>query len=1027
VIVMRRACIRWPCAIALGLLVWSRCAWALNPALDLSQYAHTAWKIRDGFPPGTIETVAQTPDGYLWLGTEFGLFRFDGIRNVRWQPPRDQHLPSDYITKLLAARDGALWIGTTKGLASWKNGSLTHYTELAGSGILSLIEDHEGSIWAGSVGFPRGDLCRIQKGSVRCYGDEVRFGVAITGLAEDARGNLWAGVRTGIWRWKPDPPKFIPLPGAAGQTSLGVGEDGGVLFGRFEGIRRLVEGKTAPYRLPGTSGEVDARGFLRDRDGGLWIAILGRGVVHVHQGRTDTFAQTDGLSGDSVLALFEDHEGNIWVSTSDGLDRFRDFAVTTFSANQGLRNVRSGGVLAAKDGSIWLGTANGLSKWNHGSVTIYGSRSDRSERTAQQLAVREIAGGFLNEPLGGLFQDGRGRIWVSTRAGVGYLERDRFITIGSVPDGFVTSMAMDLAENLWIANQDRGLLRLSPDHEVQRIPWATFGSKGHGMALAADPVQGGLWLGFYQGGVVYFRDGQLRSSYSRADGLAEGRVNDLRFDREGALWVATDGGLSRLTKGRIATLSSKNGLPCDAVQWTMEDDAESFWLKMPCGLVRVARSGLDAWAAAADKAGRTIPTRVFDSSDGVRSLADLGTYTPHAAKSPDGRLWFTTPDGLSVIDPRHIPFNKVPPTVHVEQVIADRKTYAADVQRRLPPLTRDLEIEYTALSLMAPEKMRFRYKLEGYDRDWQEAGTRRQAFYNELPPRNYRFRVMASNNNGVWNEAGASFDFSIEPAYYQTTWFRSVFVAVLLALLAALYRLRLLYLNRQFAIRLDARVQERMRIARDLHDTLLQSFQGVVLKFHAVTYRLPDRPEAKKELEAAIEQARQALAEGRDAVQGLRSSVVVTNDLARAITTFGEGLACDQDGRHAPEFHVVVEGTSRDLAPLVRDEVYRIAGEALRNAFRHAEARRIEVEIHYDTRRLRMRVRDDGKGIDQRLMDQGGRAGHHGLPGMHERARLVGGKLAIWSELHSGTEIELSIPAAVAYGETPVSARKATG
>ena len=236
-------------------------------------------------------------------------------------------------------------------------------------------------------------------------------------------------------------------------------------------------------------------------------------------------------------------------------------------------------------------------------------------------------------------------------------------------------------------------------------------------------------------------------------------------------------------------------------------------------------------------------------------------------------------------------------------------------------------------------------------------------------------------------------------------------------LLWLLYRLRLRQVVRHYNLRMEERVNERTRIARDLHDTLLQSFQGALLKFHAVTYRLPDRPEALKELEGAIEQARQAIAEGRDAVQGLRSSVVVKNDLARAITTFGEGLASDQDGRHAPDFRVHVEGASRDLAPLVRDELYRIAGEALRNAFRHAGARRIEVEIHYDTRRLRMRVRDDGKGIDPQVLSAGGRSGHHGLPGMRERAELVGGNLAVWSELDAGTEIELTIPSAIAYAK----------
>ena len=265
--------------------------------------------------------------------------------------------------------------------------------------------------------------------------------------------------------------------------------------------------------------------------------------------------------------------------------------------------------------------------------------------------------------------------------------------------------------------------------------------------------------------MAYFKDGQVRASYASADGLGEGRVDDLQLDRDGTLWAATEGGLSRVKNGRVATLTSKNGLPCDTVHWVMEDDDHSFWLYTACGLVRIARTELDAWVA---DPKRTIQTTVFDSSDGVRSHALTSGYSPRVAKSADGKLWFLPCDGVSVIDPRHLPFNKLPPPVHIEQITADRKTYDASSNLRLPPLIRDLEIDYTALSLVAPEKIRFRVKLEGHDPDWKDVGNERKAFYNDLPPRNYRFRVMACNNSGVWNEAGASFDFSIAPAYYQT-------------------------------------------------------------------------------------------------------------------------------------------------------------------------------------------------------------------------------------------------------------------
>jgi signal transduction histidine kinase len=397
-------------------------------------------------------------------------------------------------------------------------------------------------------------------------------------------------------------------------------------------------------------------------------------------------------------------------------------------------------------------------------------------------------------------------------------------------------------------------------------------------------------------------------------------------------------------------------------------------------------------------------------------------------KSSDGRLWFLPWDGASVVDPAHLAFNQVPPPVNIEQITADRKSYDVTAEEngrvRLPALSRDLEIDFTALSLVAPEKIRFRYKLEGYDSDWQDVGNRRQAFYTNLPPRNYRFRVMACNNSGVWNEAGTFLDFAIAPAYYQTLWFRLLLVATLLTVLALAYQLRLRQVARQFNVRMEERVAERTRIARDLHDTLLQSFQGVLLKFHAVTYLLPHRAdEAQQKLEDVIEQAEQAINEGRDAVQGLRSSTVVTNELAQAITTLGEELAADQTIQHPPEFRVIVEGTSREMVPLVRDEVYRIASEALHNAFRHAQAGRIEVEILYDRRRFQLRVRDNGKGIEPKVLVEGAQTGHYGLAGMHERAKLVRGQLTVLSRDNSGTEIELVVPGFAAYAKSQVARR----
>jgi signal transduction histidine kinase len=383
-------------------------------------------------------------------------------------------------------------------------------------------------------------------------------------------------------------------------------------------------------------------------------------------------------------------------------------------------------------------------------------------------------------------------------------------------------------------------------------------------------------------------------------------------------------------------------------------------------------------------------------------------------KSPDGKIWFLPRDGVSELDPRHLPYNRVPPPVHVEQLTADGKQYDP-ARGPLPPLVRDLTIDYTALSLVIPEKVHFRYKLEGQDKDWREVVNVREVHYTNLAPKHYRFVVKACNNSGVWNEEGAALDFAIAPAYYQTNWFRALCVAAFLVLLWTAYQLRLRQLARQFNMRLEERVGERTRIARELHDTLLQGAHGLLLRFEVVSQLWADRPkEAKEKLESAIKQTADFITEARDQVQGLRESTIQGNDLALAISTLGQDLAT-VSANHPPTFRVAVEGAARNLHPILRDEIYKTAAEALRNAFRHAQAQHIEVEIRYDNEQFRLRVRDDGKGIDAAILSREEREGHYGLPGMRERATIMGAKLTVWSEVDAGTEVEVCVSARSAY------------
>jgi len=951
------------------------CAFALDHSLDISQYAHTAWRVRDGFAKGFIYAIVQTPDGYLWLGTEFGLLRFDGVRAVAWTPPNGQ-LPSNNIPTLLVTQDGNFWIGTTKGLASWKDGKLTSYSELNGSRISALLEDRTGTVW-------------VATGEPRIFGENVGP------INPDPAGKFWVGLEKGSGKWKPGRPESLEMPGNDyGLSLLGDREKSALLA-------------SSDRRVPGPANWQGSKApqVLRDRDGGVWVGTPDRGLIHFHQGRKDVFSEADGLSGDTVTALLQDQEGNIWAVTTNGIDRFREYAVSNISIKQGLSSINSVSIVGAKDGSVWVSTYNGLNRWKDGRIDVL-LRPGSSQHPGAPEGVPYS-----------LFEDSGGRLWFSTVLEFGYLRNDRFVPVSEVPGGRVVSMAEVPSGHLWLAKEDYGLFHLFQGHLVEKIRWTALGHNDHASVVVADASQHGVWLGFSGGGVSYFVDGAIRKSYSAADGLGAGRVNSLRFGPRGALWVATENGLSRIKNDHVTTLTTRNGIPCDTVQWSMDDTDHFIWVYTACGLVRIPRAEMDAWV---DDPSKSVQATLLDVSEGVRTHSYV-SVVQDVTKASDGRIWYVAYDGVSVIDPPHIPFNKIPPPVHIEQVTADGKTYEAENGLRLPAGVRNLAIDYTALSLVAPEKVRFRYKLEGQNGNWHEVVNDREVQYTDLPPGDYHFRVLACNNSGVWNEEGALLDFSIAPAYYQTTWFRLALVVLFLALLWAAYMFRVRHLAMQFNRTLEARVSERTRIARDLHDTLLQSFQGLLLRFQSVAKLLPGRPdEAKQRLDNAIQQAAEAITEGRDAVQGLRSSAFETNDLATAIVAIAEELKKDSAVGESPVVDLEIEGAPRGLNPVVRDEAYRIAGEALRNAFRHAQARRITVEIRYDKRHFRLRVRDDGKGIDEEALQRQS-SGHFGLPGMRERAEIVGGRLEVWSKPNSGTQAELSIPGNIAYHGGPTS------
>jgi len=1019
----------------ISITLWASYSFALDPSLDVSQYAHTAWKVRDGFTQTSIKSVAQTPDGYLWLGTSFGLYRFDGVRAVPWQPPTGQQLPGNNIQSLLVAGDGTLWISTLSGVASWKDGQLKQYPEVVGQIFGPLMRDWGGKVWLGAES--PGRLCAAQVGKVQCYGAGT-FGQMVRALYEDHDRNLWIAGETGIWRWGPGIPTNHPFRVGMFEAD-GITEDdrGRLLLATGDGLKELDGGRIQTYQLPGLAGPFKPRGlfhipaigqsralrFFRSRDGSMWIATL-QGLLHVHQGRTDIFRAADGLSGDFVSGFLEDREGNVWVNTESGLDRFRRYVFEDISADQRLSTSDIYSVQATSDGTIWIGSPGGVYRWKDGRINAYRGQAQQNGREYEDpINIHEGRAAIEDSGLAGipasLGQDDRGRLWASTSEGVFYLSGRHFIRVSGVPGGGVFGIAGDGQRGVWISHGTKGLFHVAPGEYFQQIPWSQLGRKGSGArALLPNASDGGVWLGFFEGGLIYLKDNQIRVSYTSADGLGKGRVNGLRFGAGGTLWASTEGGLSRIRHGRILTVSKKDGLPCDEAHWSVEDVDHFVWLSMPCGLVRVASSELDDWVS---DSSRKLKLTVFDNSDGAVSVGIYGSIGPHVTQSPDATIWFVQTDGVSVINPRNLPFNQLRPPVHIERVIADRKSYdlesGQNANVELPPRLRNLEIDYTALSLVAPQKVRFRYKLEGRDTDWQDADTRRAAFYTDLSPRKYRFHVIACNNDGVWNEIGASLDFAVAPAWFQTMWFRLLCVLAFGSLIWLAHTLRLRSITWHIQGRLGARIEERERIARELHDTLLQSFQGAVFQFQAARrLLLRNTDNAMQVVDEAIQAAEQGITEGRAAIHDLRPDDADQRDLPQLLKATGDELTGSRQwGGNIPTFSLVVEGKQRDLSLMLQTEIYMISREVIRNAFAHAVASHIEVEIRYDRNQLQVRIRDDGKGINSQIIKSAGRSGHWGIPGMRERAQRIGAHLDFWSEEGAGTEIQLTLPASVAY------------
>jgi len=1036
-------------------IVLGCCVFGASSDTPASLYQFTHLSVADGLSQSDVRAIVQDRQGFMWFGTWLGgLNRFDGytFKVYKHDASDNKSLSNDSVRKLYVDRDGVLWVGTNAGVDRYdgETDSFIHYDNRA-DGPTHLphffYQDKSGTLWLSSSD----GLSRFDRASGRFYtyrrnaNDPTLFGdTNVWPICEDrTTGLLWVGADDGLTlldrlsghftRYKNDPKD----PGSlSSSVVVHIFQDRtGILWvstarglNRFNPRRRTFTRYRHDPKNPNSLSDDYVVQTYEDRAGRFWVAT-NNGLNLMDRSR-GSFAHylhdpddPSSLSSNVINpgALYEDPGGTFWIGTrSTGIDRLPVQAKGFVNYRYKARDANSpgsdaiGGLAIDSAGHLWLGTETGLDRFDGHTFKHYPA-DPKDPRTLTPGPQRMVV------------QDAKGAVWTGTfGGGLDRLDRERVThfrhdpkNLDSLANDTVASLVPDLKGGLWIGD-GKGMDYFDGQHFTHFSPDPTnpAGVPDEWM----DPLlldRGAMvWCATPSMGLVRFDTKVQRSSVYLLDPTQPGieaanRVHDIYFDGA-SLWVAAATGLFRFDPATgmfTRHYTEKDGLPSNSTVGVLGDAKGNVWVSTVKGLSKFEPS--------------TEKFRNYDSYDGLPGN-EFSLFS--RTKAPDGRLYFGGMNGLTAFYPDMLLDNPTPPRVMLTELEVFNEPARIGVKNS--PLQKAINLsstitlrhdqsvfrfQFAALDFTAPQKSRYAYKLESFDKEWQYTDAKRRfATYTNLDPGDYTFRVKASNGDGIWNVQGVALHVRILPPWWNTLSFRAVCALILLTMFWGAYRFRIHQLHQQFEMTLEARVSERTRIARDLHDTLLQSFQGLLLQFKAISYRLQPG-DIRKSLDAAIGEASRAITEGRDAVQGLRTSAVETNDLAVAIRAVGEELASAEASQSPSTFHVFVEGTPRSLHPILRDEVYRTATEALRNAFRHAKAHQIEVELRYDEKDFKVRVRDDGKGIDREILSSDGRKGHFGLHGMRERAKLAGGELAIWSEVDSGTELELTIPASRAY------------
>lgn len=967
---------------------------AVDAERAMSQYIRDQWGNDRGFPGGPVYAVTQSQDGYLWIGAEKGLVRFDGLTFRLFEPRGSTSRAGPTVLGVAAAPDGSVW-------ARLRGVALVRYHHGAFENILADVGLPESVVSAMLRG--HGDrmlLATLSRGAV-AYASG-RFGAIaspkalpsssfVISIAEGGDGEFWLGTRdAGLIRVQGGRVTRLTdgLPDLKINCLL-AGENGDLWIGTDKGVARWTGTEITRSGIPAALGAVPALAMIQDRESTIWIAAGARGLLRVSRHGVAESAERRDWSPRHVAAVFEDRDGNLWVGTDRGLERWRNPVFTTYSTAQGLPSESIGPIYVDSSERAWFAPTDG------GLYSMYAGATTRiTEAGLDTDVVYSIDGGgeeiWIGRQRGGLTR-------ITLRAGG--LVAERFTRANGLAQDSVYAVRRSRDGAVWAGTLSAGASRLK--NGAFTTYDRTNGLPSNTVASVLDTADGTIWFATPNGLSALSPRGWR--TYTTEEGLPSNDVNTLCEDSAGNLWVGTAGGPAVVHAGHLRALHDAPAVLRTSILGFAEDGVGSLWVNTADRVLRVNRDAL--LRGVLGDGG----VREYGVADGLLGLESAKRHRTVVADSR-GRIWFALTRGLSMADPGRADKRALPALTHVEEISADGAQFDLRGPLELPSGRRRIAIGYAGLSLSVPERVMYRYRLDGFDLDWSAPVADRQAVYTNLGPGAYRFRVRASNGDGLWNGAEASLPFEILPTFWQTAWFQLSAVLFCGVVGWGLYRLRVRQMARQLSVRFEERLGERTRIAQELHDTLLQGFVSASMQLHVAVERLPEDSPARSSFSRVTDLMGRVIEEGRNAVRGLRSSDSTPHDLEHAFSGIQQEFSLEP----AVAFRVIVEGKRRPLRPSIRDEVYRIGREGLVNAFRHSRAKSIEVELEYGAREFSLFVRDDGRGVDPRVL-QAGTDGHWGVTGMRERAERIGGVLKMRSRAAAGTEVELRVPGRIAF------------